>query len=96
MTDIYKRIRAWAAAIIEEAKRETLEHGMAGAWRERARGTAAEELLALIESLPAPLTSDEVRTVVRESVIVIAGRFTPAGSAEAIADRVAEKLVPSK
>lgn len=64
MTDLEK-IRAFAKQLVDEADTATIERGVAGAAPERARGTAARDLLALLDSLPA-LTSPMTDTDVHE------------------------------
>lgn len=100
-----KPIRDWAQDIIDAAERETIERGIAGATRERARGTAAQELLALLDSLPAPrpaLSVEEVRAAAMAALTEVIEWFAgptywhdnPSAHPRvlAIADRIAEKL----
>ncbi len=100
MTDI-EQIRAFAERIRKERDVAVREQGLAGSGSELVRDEMAKELLALLDSLPAPrpaLTADEVRAVVRESASVPMARheidvdFTLDRAIDALAEIVAVKL----
>lgn len=67
MTD-HNKLRAFAQGLIDEGVAETLKRGIAGAARERARSSAAEEIRDLLDSLPPPTSPDRIPPEIRAAL----------------------------